>query len=135
LGRVVVGIDGSAGSRQALVWAADYATATGVEVALVIAWHYPAMYGEVGLPAFDFEADSRKVVDQLVTEFRASYPEVVFSTEVVRTRAAEALIQASGDARLLVVGSRGHGAFASMLIGSVSIHCVQHAACPVVVVR
>ena len=131
----MVGIDGSDESRHVLAWAAEYARATGADVALVIAWQYPIMYGEVALPAFDFEAEARGVVDQLAAEFRALYPGVSFSTEVVAARAAEALIHASRDARLLVVGSRGHGAFTSMLIGSVSIHCVQHGACPVVVVR
>ena len=57
------------------------------------------------------------------------------STELVRGHAGNALVGASQDADLLVVGSRGHSAVAEMLLGSVSHHCVQHAACPVVVVH
>lgn len=134
---VVVGVDGSDGSKAALDWAADYAATVSAPVELVISWHYPIAYGTVpmvGLDA-DFEEVAGKVVSEMATEARASHPGVVFSTKVLAGPAAEALIREADGARLLVVGSRGHGAFASMLIGSVSAHCVHHARCPVVVVR
>jgi nucleotide-binding universal stress UspA family protein len=134
---VVVGVDGSEGSRAALRWAADYAAAVSVPVELLITWHYPVGFGTVpmvGLDA-DFEEMADKVVSEMAAEAEASHPGVAFTTKVVAGPAAQALIREADGARLLVVGSRGHGAFAGMLIGSVSVHCVHHAPCPVVVVR
>lgn len=134
---VVVGVDGSDCSKAALEWAARYAATVSAPVELVIAWRYPVAYGTVpmvGLNA-DFEEMAEKVVSEMAAEGWASHPDVAFSTKVVAGPAAEVLIRESNGARLLVVGSRGHGAFAGMLLGSVSAHCVQHASCPVVVVR
>lgn len=134
---VVVGVDGSDGSKAALDWAAAYAAAVSAPVELVITWHYPVAYGTVPMVGLDtdFEEMAGKVVSEMAAEARRVHPEVAFSTKVIPGPAAEALIREAKGARLLVVGSRGHGGFASMLIGSVSAHCVHHAHCPVVVVR
>lgn len=132
---VVVGADGSPGSREALQWAAAYAGKTGADVLLVTAWHYPVMYGTVPAPGVDFETDAQKLVEDVAKEASAQYPTLRFRTLVAPGRAADVLIHAAEDADLLVVGSRGHGAFTGMMIGSVSMHCVGHAPCPVVVVR
>jgi nucleotide-binding universal stress UspA family protein len=134
---VVVGVDGSDGSKAALDWAADYAAAVSAPVELVIAWHYPVAYGTVPMVGLntDFEEMAGKVVSRMAADAESAHPGVAFSTKVVVGPAAEELIRAADGARLLVVGSRGHGAFAGMLIGSVSTHCVHHARCPVVVVR
>lgn len=136
-GPVVVGVDGSEGSRAAVNWAADYAAVVSAPVELLITWHYPVAYGTVPMVGLDtdFEEMAGKIVSEMAAEAQASHPGVVFSTKVVPGRAAEALIHEAKGARLLVVGSRGHGAFAGMLLGSVSAHCVHHASCPVAVVR
>jgi nucleotide-binding universal stress UspA family protein len=138
--RVAVGVDGSAGSIAALGWAAKYAEATGAAVRAILAWHYPAAAGVVplGAPAkitAEVEQEMREHLDQAIA---AAYPgtdgarpEAVISTG----HPAEVLIDESKNADLLVVGHRGHGAFAGLHIGSVSMHCVTSAACPVVVVR
>lgn len=134
---VVVGVDGSDGSKAALDWAADYAATVSAPVEVVISWHYPVAYGTVPMVGLDtdFEEMAGKVVSEMAVEAQRTHPEVAFSTKVIPGPAAQALIREADGARLLVVGSRGHGAFAGMLIGSVSAHCVHHARCPVVVVR
>lgn len=134
-GRVVAGVDGSDGSRQAAEWAAGYARLTGSELRLLTTWHWPAMYGAVPAADVDFEGDARAVVVRMTDDLRRRFPDLQLEFDVASGAAAEALINASREADLLVVGSRGHGAFTGMLIGSVSLHCVHHAHCPVVVVR
>jgi nucleotide-binding universal stress UspA family protein len=138
--RVVVGVDGSAESVAALGWAARYAAATGAAVRAVLAWHYPAAAGVVPLGAPEqvteqVEGQMREHLDKAIA---AAYPGADGERPepvVSEGHAAEVLIGESKAADLLVVGHRGHGAFAEMLLGSVAIHCVNSAACPVVVVR
>ncbi|HET9117510.1 MAG TPA: universal stress protein [Pseudonocardiaceae bacterium] len=83
----------------------------------------------------DFAAQLGKMLEGIVAETSGAAPSVPVRTSVVEGHPAEVLVEASRVAELLVVGSRGHGAFTGMLLGSVSQHCVQHAAGPVVVVR
>jgi nucleotide-binding universal stress UspA family protein len=132
---VVVGVDGSDESVGALRWAAGYAAATGATVSAVTALG-PAPVG-VALNAVPDEARAhmQEVLDKPLTEvFGTSTPENV-QTKITYGSPAQVLIKETGEADLLVVGHRGHGAFTGMLIGSVSMHCVSSAACPVVVVR
>jgi nucleotide-binding universal stress UspA family protein len=135
---VVVGVDGSAESVAALNWAAAYAAATAARVRAVMAWHYPAAVGPA--PAGVAPAAITDEVRQHVAEALAKVvAEAAVSSEIQQQigygHPAQVLVDQSADADLLVVGHRGHGAFAGMLVGSVSIHCVMHAHCPVVVVR
>ena len=134
-GRIVVGVDGSPGSRDALDWAARYAEMTGRAVVIVTAWHLPVMYGTVPAPGIDFETDAAKLLGDARKGAKAEHPEVRFETHLEAGRAADILVHVSRPGDVLVVGSRGHGAFTGMIIGSVSAHCVSHATCPVVVVR
>jgi len=90
-----------------------------------------ALYAE----NFDPERDARQVVEGIVQTVRHEHPDLTVHTEVIEGHPAPTLIDASQGAELLVVGSRGHGAFVGMLLGSVSEHCVSHAQCPVGVVR
>jgi nucleotide-binding universal stress UspA family protein len=138
---VVVGVDGSVESIAALSWASRYAAATGATVRAIVAWHYPTAAGipPVGLaPPSVREETEQRMRDDLAEAVAKVYPDP--SAASVQTRVsyghpAAVLIEESKDADLLVVGSRGHGAFSGMLVGSVSIHCVNNASCPVVVVR
>jgi nucleotide-binding universal stress UspA family protein len=133
---VVVGIDGSDASKDALRWAAKQAECTNGEVHAVIAWEFPPSYGfYVDYSEAEFEAQARTTLEEAVTEVLGEPPSVPVVFSVVRGRPTEALIGASQSADMLVVGSRGRGAFTGMLLGSVSQHCIQHAACPVLVVR
>jgi nucleotide-binding universal stress UspA family protein len=138
---VVVGVDGSAESIGALKWAAGYAAATGATVTAVLSWHFPAPVGlaPVGVaprPVSDeVRANLQEDLDKALTEaFGTSVPQSV-ETKLAYGHPATVLEEESRQADLLVVGHRGHGAFTGMLLGSVSMHCVTNAACPVVVVR
>ncbi|HTS97369.1 MAG TPA: universal stress protein [Streptosporangiaceae bacterium] len=138
---VVVGVDGSPESVAALTWAGRYAAATGATVRAVYAWHVPAMAGmpAAGKAPEPVTAEIEERIRADVTEAIAkAFPDpstAKIETKIAHGHPAEVLIDESEHASLLVVGHRGHGAFTGMLVGSVSIHCVTHAACPVVVVR
>ena len=136
---IVVGIDGSAGAQAALQFAADEASLRQTELRVVSAWHVPTgvymppTYMDLDLDAFrqtTSDVAERQIVEVLGSE-RATTVDVV----IHEGSPAEVLIAESRQAELLVVGSRGHGGFAGLLLGSVSQHCVAHAHCPVVVVR
>jgi nucleotide-binding universal stress UspA family protein len=135
--KIVVGVDGSPSSVAALEWATQQAELTGAELEVVTAWEWPMMYGEpFALPVdFDPVAQARGTLDDALSTARAAHPKVEFRAIVVEGRPAPALVEASRGADLLVVGSRGHGEFAGMLLGSVSEHCTSNAYCPVLVWR
>ena len=135
--RIVVGVDGSEGAQNALRWAARQAQYTGATLEVVIGWQYPAFYGWA--PAVPDDADYGQIAEQVLTEtldkvFGPDRPARLL-TRVVARHPAEALVEASEGAELLVVGNRGHGGFADALLGSVSTYCVHHAHCPVTVIR
>ncbi|MEJ5254970.1 MAG: universal stress protein [Acidimicrobiales bacterium] len=137
--RVVVGVDGSAGSRAALAFAAEEARLRGARLEVVVAWQYPVL---TTMPAFgvlppveEMAAEAREGLLQFLQDERLTDdPQLEVTPVVVQGPAAAALIEASKGADLLVVGSRGHGGFTGLLLGSVSQACVTHATCPVVVV-
>jgi nucleotide-binding universal stress UspA family protein len=135
--KVVVGVDGSKSSLLALEWASEYAEAFHLKVRAVSAYHYPVDYGYAyTLPAdVDFAADAKNELMATIADLKKKHSTVEFEAEIVNAPPAQALIDDSKDAALLVVGSRGHGGFAGMLLGSVSSHCISHAHCPVVVLR
>jgi nucleotide-binding universal stress UspA family protein len=135
--RIVVGVDGSSPSKAALRWAIRQAKLTGCSVDAVTAWHYPTGYGwgPVTDGAVDFEGDAKKTLADTLNEVSGLEPEVHVRPLVTVGHAAEVLLDAAKGADLLVVGSRGHGGFASALLGSVSLYCVLHAHCPVLVWR
>ena len=137
----MVGVDGSAESVAALSWAARYAAAMGATVRAVLAWHSPRAAGQppVGVAAGQVSAEveerMRHDIAEAVTKAFPDPSAARVETRIAYGHPAEVLIEESRNANLLVVGHRGHGAFTGMLVGSVSIHCVTHASCPVVVVR
>jgi nucleotide-binding universal stress UspA family protein len=140
-GLVVVGVDGSEESVAALRWAAGYATAAGATVRALIVWHFPDVAG--GAPAghapapirHESEQHIRDTLDQAVRQVYPDPDTAGVQTRIAYGHPAQELVEASKEASLLVVGSRGHGAFTGMLLGSVSMHCVTSAFCPVTVVR
>jgi nucleotide-binding universal stress UspA family protein len=136
-GRIVVGVDGSDSSVRALSWAARQAELTGSSLEVITTWEWPTDYGwALPFPSgWDPSADAQKVLDQTVEPMQQAHPTVAIRATVVEGHPAPVLINASTGAALLVVGSRGHGEFAGMLVGSVSEHCVTHAHCPVLVMR
>ncbi|MGW3043985.1 universal stress protein [Kitasatospora sp. NPDC001159] len=135
--RIVVGVDGSPSSIDALRWAVDQARARGAVVEAVTAWQYPVATGwTVPITADEDLADiAHKVLDDAIAEATDAERPGEIQARVVEGGAVPCLLDAAHGADLLVVGSRGHGGFTGALLGSVSQHCVQHAKCPVVIVR
>jgi nucleotide-binding universal stress UspA family protein len=138
--RVVVGIDGSEQSQMALRWGAFVATAMGCDLDVTIAWQlYPGIGFGAGMasmpsdwnPGGYAEDAANRTVDEV---FGADRPPTLRVT-VQEGSAAQVLLDASKDARMLVVGSRGHGGFAGLLLGAVSAASAEHAKCPVLVVH
>jgi nucleotide-binding universal stress UspA family protein len=132
---IVVGIDGSEQSTLALRWASRVAAATGSSIDVVGVWHVPMAYWAGEPDEWIPGADAEKCLTEAV--------DAVFGTErpdglrlIVREgNAAERLLEQSDGATMLVLGSRGLGGFAEMLLGSVSASCMHHATCPVLVIR
>jgi nucleotide-binding universal stress UspA family protein len=134
---VVVGVDGSPSSHEALRWAAHYVSVAGGTLQAVISWHYPVDYGYAAVPNADMDLAgwAREAVETAIAEVHDEFPDVVITPRVLEGPPAFVLVEAAEGADLIVVGSRGHGGFAGVLLGSVSTHVVHHAHCPVVVVR
>lgn len=134
--RIVVGVDGSESSKSALRWAIRQAKLTGASVDAVTAWRYPTGYGWTPVASeLDFESEAKRALTEALGEVSGQDPEVPVQPQVAEGSAAEVLVRSAKGADLLVVGSRGHGGLASALIGSVSLNCVLHAHCPVLVLR
>jgi len=135
--RIVAGFDGSDPAAKALAWAVRQAELTDSSLDLVMTWEWPNSYGwAVPIPDdFDPEADVRKVLDTAVAGILAEHPGLRVEPRLINGHPAPALVEASKGADLLVVGSRGHGEFVGMLVGSVSEYCVTNAHCPVLVHR
>jgi nucleotide-binding universal stress UspA family protein len=133
--RIVVGFDGSAESQSALEWAARQAELTGLSLEIVAAWEWPSSLGWAPMPGYDPVAETKKLLEPILVSLRASRPKISVGWKVVQGHPALVLVTESRGAELLVVGSRGHGEFVGMLIGSTSEYCVANAACPVVVFR
>ncbi|HZN71822.1 MAG TPA: universal stress protein [Micromonosporaceae bacterium] len=137
---VVVGVDGSKISAEAIAFAFDQAEATGAKVLAVHAWHSPASTYDGGLGPLMFdpveiEEASRVLVAESIAGAVADHPDVEVETRLISGQRARALLMAAESADLLVVGSRGRGGFAGLLLGSVSQGVLHHAHCPVAIVR
>ncbi|UWZ40098.1 universal stress protein [Dactylosporangium roseum] len=139
-GRVLVGIDGSHDAEDALRFAFEQAAFRGTGLTAVHAylWPEPANPNDV-LPLVcdrdDLRDEERRALVESITGWAERYPDVDVHRLVVRGRPAAVLTELSAGAELLVVGSRGLGGFTGLLLGSVSQAVIQHAACPVAVVR
>jgi nucleotide-binding universal stress UspA family protein len=133
---IAVGVDETENSRRALAWAAHEAVRRGASLQVITAWSWDDVEG-APLAAVDpetmvalAEQTQREAIDEVLAPL-ATRPAI--SREVVRSTAAEALIDASQHADLVVVGTHGRGPVRSLLLGSVSLSVIKHAACPVVV--
>ena len=141
MGQIVVGIDESQGARMALAWAMEEARVRGLDLLALHAWTYPAYLG-VGFPTVTplapqegverVESYHQRMAQEVVGD--AAIEGVRARAKAVQGAAGPVLVDASRDAELLVVGSRGLGGFKGLLLGSISRHCVAHAHCPVVVI-
>jgi nucleotide-binding universal stress UspA family protein len=138
-GWIVVGVDGSEPSQAALRWAATEAHRRAVGLQVVACWSYPTLpWGpyQPPLSGQDFEAEARQVaeaeVEKVLGPDRGSLD---IQIAVLEGAASLRLLDYDQAADMIVVGSRGRGGFAGLLLGSVSQHLAEHARCPVVIVR
>jgi nucleotide-binding universal stress UspA family protein len=141
MGVIVVGVDQSEGAKAALRFALEEARLRQAKLRVVHAWQF----GYIGAPGFEgslpavggdlaeFHEAAEAALDETLRGVVADG--VAIERRVDQGAAAPVLIEESRDADVLVVGSRGHGGFAQLLLGSVSQQCAQHAVCPVVIVR
>ncbi|MBK9179666.1 MAG: universal stress protein [Acidimicrobiales bacterium] len=137
---MVVGVDGSEGSLAALRWAHQEAKLRGDELDVVMVWTYPYRGRRTGMsePSDDMELEAAQALEAAMDRFRAELGDdhsVAVHGRLVEGGPAAALLEAADGADLLVVGSRGHGGFASLLLGSVSHQVAHHAVCPVAIIR
>jgi nucleotide-binding universal stress UspA family protein len=139
---IVVGVDGSNGALEALKFAAREAGLRKARLRIVSAWEIPpAVYAGGFTPALDqdtidgFGEGAKKVVEQAIAQAKELEPGIEVEGGVAEAQAAEVLLDEAKEADLVVVGNRGLGGFGSLLLGSVSHQVVQHAPCPVTVVR
>ena len=134
--RIVVGVDGSQSSRQALRWAAHFAATFGAQLEVVAAWEYPPSFGWAAIaPDWNPTREMMKVLDDAVQAVFGDQSPPGMQLLVREGGTARVLLEASQGAVMLVVGSRGHGGFAGLLLGSVSANVAEHAPCPVFIVH
>jgi nucleotide-binding universal stress UspA family protein len=134
---VVVGVDGSPTSEGAVAFAFEAAALRGVPLVAVHTW-FDMVVDATMAPLIDWdvtEADEREVLAERLAGWAEKYPDVAVRRLVARDRPARALVEESGRAQLVVVGSRGRGGISGLLLGSVSQALLHHAACPVAVVQ
>jgi nucleotide-binding universal stress UspA family protein len=139
---IVVGLDGSSSSHEALRWALAEARLRGASVDAVHVWHYPPL-AIAGLESAhvlaahdDFEAAARTQLDEAVDGVLAGETDPPAVNRVVlEGAAAEQLVEHARSADILVVGHRGRGGFSELRLGSVAHQCASHATCPVLVLR
>jgi len=146
-GVIVVGVDGSAASREALRWASQHARLVGARLVAVHAWAYVPMApigdpGMIPMPSVDLpghieaeRAAAHADLDAATAEALGDEPAIEIERRLVEGDARDVLVSESADADLVVVGSHGHSGIKAALHGSVSRHVVERAACPVVVVK
>lgn len=142
--RIVVGVDGSPSSREALRWAVRQAELTGASVEAITAWSSPAMVG-IGAPFTDADAGggddsgikvaAQDMLRAAIAEATGQSPGVAVKAEVGEGAPARLLLDAARGASMVVVGSRGHGGLTGTLLGSVGQTLSQHAPCPVLIIR
>ncbi len=132
--RILVGVDGSSSSVDALAYAFTLADALGAPLEAVTTWAYSSAPGYVPPPELHPEDDAAAILDTAINEAFPDGPPPITRT-VLCGSPARTLIEQSADAHMLVLGSRGHGGFAGLLLGSVSSACAEHAHCPVLIVH
>lgn len=139
-GPVVVGVDGSPNSEQAIAVAFEEASLRGASLVAVHAWKdvtYEDTHGAARIRTQPevIEEGEERLLAQRLAGWQEKYPDVEVQRLLMRDRPRHALLDASATAQLMVVGSHGRGGFTGMLLGSTSQALVQHAECPVIVVR
>jgi nucleotide-binding universal stress UspA family protein len=133
---IAVGVDGSENANKALEVAAAEAALRGARLRLVCAWEvHPALYTYPETESIQsLRRFAEQIAGQAVAFVQREHPELECEGVAIEGHPAEVLLEEAESADLIVVGNRGHGGFASLVLGSISHQVVQHATCPVLVV-
>ncbi|GAB3682174.1 universal stress protein [Saccharopolyspora tripterygii] len=133
---VVVGVDGSQESVRALRWAADHVRQVGGILHVVTVWYQPVQFGyRLASPDTELQKQGQRALDSTVEQVKPEFPNVDIRPRLIRGQVVDEFVKLSRQCDLMVVGDKGHGAFAGMMVGSVAMKIVHHAVCPVTVVR
>lgn len=134
ISRIIVGVDGSDASLEALRHAQHLAGSLNAHIEAIGCWDFPRMYDSYMLAGIEgFKESAANVLNQAVSSvFGTDTPSNV-TVSLVRGDPRSVLVKAGRNADLLIVGRRGHGSLAGLLIGSVSSYCIAHSTCPVLV--
>ena len=136
---IVVGVDGSKHGEAALEFAAQEAALREARLLIVYVWQLPPIIAPEGVyPTEVFQSvrdEAEGVIQRAVARVAEVQPQVACDGKAIEGQPAAVLLEEAQGADMIVVGSRGHGGFASLLLGSVSQQIVHHAPCPVVIVR
>lgn len=133
---IIVGADGSQRSIEALLWAADYARATGGRITIVTGYTVP--FTILVVPTYtqaDYRRDAEEVLQRTIDAAGDALVGIEVNAHVIEVRPALALLNAAQDADLVVIGSHGFGGFPGMHLGSTASFMVHHSPCPVVICR
>jgi nucleotide-binding universal stress UspA family protein len=132
---VLVGIDGSPASEAATALAFDEASRRGVDLVALHAWSDVGVLPVLGMDWHEYEDRGHEVLGERLAGWQEQYPDVRVRRRIVCDQPAHRLVDESAHAQLVILGSRGRGGFAGMLLGSVSTAVAESAPCPVIVVR
>lgn len=132
---ILVGVDGSDSSLDALRYAATLADALRLPIRAIMTWDYAALIDLYSMPDRSPDKETAVLLDAAIKDVFGDDPPVGLTAAVIAGPAPSVLIDESRRAEMLVIGSRGRGGFAGLLLGSVSATCATHAHCPVLIVR
>lgn len=134
---IIVGVDGSESSKNALRWAARLAPSLNATIHAIVAWEYPIVFGlEGGIPGiWKPDGTAREILNNALDSVFGKERPAELKGSICQGHPTFVLLDASNGADMLIVGSRGLGGFAGLLLGSVSSSCAEHAKCPVLVVH
>ena len=135
--QIVVGVDGSESSNNALRWAVRLAPSMNATIHAVVAWEYPIVLGmDGGMPgSWKPDETAKEILGNALNLVFGNDRPVGLKASISQGHPTFVLLDASKDAEMLILGSRGLGGFAGLLLGSVSAYCAEHAKCPVLVVH
>lgn len=134
---IIVGVDGSESSKNALRWAARLAPSLNATIHAIVAWEYPIVFGlEGGIPGiWKPDETAREILSNALDSVFGKERPTGLKGSISQGHPTFVLLDASNGAEMLIVGSRGLGGFKGLLLGSVSSSCAEHAKCPVLVVH
>jgi nucleotide-binding universal stress UspA family protein len=134
-GAVIVGYDGSSSSLAAVRRAVTLGAQLHRDVRVVTAWHRPYSPSGYAFTGWSQQEEARQMLETLTSTLFPQGAPATFTADAVEGMPAEVLIRESVGAEMLLVGSRGHGGFAGLLLGSISAACAENATCPVLIMR